>query len=87
MNIFHVTGVATQGRNFADNWITSYKIQYSTDGITFTDYNGGQVFTGNTDRNTVVRHNLNTPITARYIRFNPQSWYTWISGRFEVYIQ
>ena len=44
-----------------------------------------QEFTGNTDRNTIVRYNLNPPITARFIRFRPVSWTGHISMRAELY--
>ena len=82
-----VGGVATQGRSgLSGQRITSYKIQYSTDGITFTDYNGGEVLTANTNATTVVRNDFNSAITARYIRFNPRTWNSNISARFEVYI-
>ena len=42
-----VTNILTQGRNFNGNtyqWITSYTVYYSNDGIDFTPYQkGGQV--------------------------------------------
>ena len=33
-----VTGVASQGRNGANQWVTKYKLQYSSDGVTFKYY-------------------------------------------------
>ena len=33
-----VTGVATQGRQDADQWVTSYKLQYGNDGLNFQYY-------------------------------------------------
>ena len=33
-----LTGIATQGRNDYDQWVTSYYLQYSDDGVTFDDY-------------------------------------------------
>lgn len=36
--ILQVSGVATQGRADAAYWVTSYKLQYSTDGSTWTYY-------------------------------------------------
>ena len=44
-----------------------------------------QVFDGNNDINTVKSHNLNPPITARYIRFIPIDWHRRISMRVELY--
>lgn len=36
--ITQITGVATQGRSDADQWVKSYKLQYSSDGSSWTDY-------------------------------------------------
>ena len=33
-----LTGIATQGRNGANQWVTKYKIQYSDDGVNFHSY-------------------------------------------------
>lgn len=85
-----VTGVATQGRFDWNQWVTKYRLQYSVDGVTFQFYkeqgqSANKEFTGNTDRNTIVRHDLNPPITARFIRFRPVSWVGHISMRVELY--
>ena len=37
-NDTRVTGVATQGRQDADQWVTSYKLQYGNDGLYFQYY-------------------------------------------------
>lgn len=42
-------------------------------------------FTGNLDRNSVVYHELNPPIRARYLRFLPVSWENYIAMRVELY--
>ena len=34
----HVTQLATQGRNAYDQWVTSYKVEYSSDGTSFHCY-------------------------------------------------
>ena len=44
-----------------------------------------QEFDGNTDKNNVVYHDLNPPITARYMRFLPVEWEDEISMRVELY--
>ena len=44
-----------------------------------------QEFDGNTDKNNVVYHDLNPPITARYIRFLLVEWEDEISMRVELY--
>ena len=84
-----IYSVATQGHNGQDEWVTSYKIGHSDDGSSFSDVLGGdgnaRVFTGNTDRNTVVTHLLDAPVTARYFRLFPLSWNGAISMRWELY--
>ena len=44
-----------------------------------------QEFNGNTDKNSVVYHDLNPQIPARYIRFLPVEWNDEISMRVELY--
>ena len=44
-----------------------------------------QEFAGNTDRGSIVNNDLNPPITSRYIRFLPISWYDHISMRIELF--
>ena len=44
-----------------------------------------QVFTGNSDRKTIIKHVLEQNITATYVRFNPRSWSGDICMRVEVY--
>ena len=36
--IFQISGVATQGRADATQWVETYKLEYSTDGSSWTDY-------------------------------------------------
>ncbi|XP_019637285.1 PREDICTED: lactadherin-like [Branchiostoma belcheri] len=83
-----VTGTIIQGRYDLDQWVTSYKLQHSVDGlswITYASSDGSEkVFQGNTDRNTPVTNLLDSPTDARYVRFLPQSWYGWMSMRAEV---
>ncbi|XP_074626519.1 lactadherin-like [Acropora palmata] len=87
-----ITSVATQGRNkhplwkTHKQWVKSYKLQYSNNGVDFEYYkdarqNSAKVFAGNNDRDSIVRHYLNPPIRARYIRFQPIAWKGYISMR------
>ncbi|XP_019639923.1 PREDICTED: uncharacterized protein LOC109481774 [Branchiostoma belcheri] len=83
-----VAGVITQGRSNYSQWVTSYKLRFSRDGITWSTYldklGREKVFPGNSDKDTEVRHLLDPPVTARYVRFWPQTWYRHISMRVEV---
>ncbi|RMX47715.1 hypothetical protein pdam_00012352 [Pocillopora damicornis] len=45
----------------------------------------GFFFAGNTDQDTVVYHNLSSPIRKRYIRFRPPSWIVGVSMRVKLY--
>ena len=78
--IFYAVG--TKGDPDADNWITSYRLQYSLDGFEWINYNESYVFTGNKDRNTEVFYNLD-PFIARSVRLVPVSWLTNICTRVE----
>jgi len=80
-----VTAVATQGSNLKTYWVTSYTLQYSNDGTKFTAYQGGKVFTGNSDYDTVVKNDLKPAIHARYIRLTPKAYHSWKMLRMELY--
>ena len=44
-----------------------------------------QVFVGNSDSDTVVKHHLTPAIKARYVRLKPTAWNNYISMRIELY--
>ncbi|XP_066294732.1 lactadherin-like [Branchiostoma lanceolatum] len=86
----HVTGIITQGGMWysPQMWVTSFKLQYSTDAtcwVTYATSDGSdKVFSGNTDATTPVINMLPDPIDVRYVRFLPQAWYFSMSMRVEV---
>ncbi|KAK5582389.1 hypothetical protein RB653_003972 [Dictyostelium firmibasis] len=77
--------ISTQGRGDHDQWVTSYKLRYSLDNVNWVEYNNGQVYNANTDRNSIVTLNLNPPIKARSIAIHPQSYHNHISLRWELH--
>ena len=87
--------VGTQGRSEGDSghernhWVTSYKITYSDVGWTFSyilsSDGSDRVFAGNTDRDTLITNDFDSPITARYFRLYPQTWHVQIALRWELY--
>ncbi|XP_072033086.1 uncharacterized protein [Amphiura filiformis] len=83
-----VTGVITQGRQDADEWVTRYRVQYSVDAINWqyvlATNTQPQIFVGNTDRNTAVTNFFVTSLTTQYIRINPTEWNNHISMRMEL---
>ena len=42
-------------------------------------------FVGNFDKETVVHHDLNPPIKARYVMFRPLTWNGGLAMRVELY--
>lgn len=83
-----IGAIATQGRFGADQWVTSYKVSYSSNDVDWTFIQEGasdKIFTANSDRNTVVQHDFDNAMMARYVRIHPQSWQSYISMRMEVY--
>nr|WFD50011.1 nectin variant 3 [Paracentrotus lividus] len=89
LNSFYIiTGVITQGRQDANQWVTGFRVESSDDGVTFNpilDCSGNQqVFTGNADRNTKVTTEFARPITGRFLRIRPSSWNGHISMRLEI---
>jgi len=84
-----IHAIATKGRfkNYAQ-WVTSYQVSYSADNLTWEFYqeNGrALIFKGNTDTDTEVRHELQKPILARFVKFHPMTWHEHITMRVEIY--
>lgn len=76
-----ISGVVTQGRNGVNQWVTSYKVEYSTNGTNWFPVDSENVFTGNADQNTKVTNSFTTNVSARYIRIYPLTYQTWPSMR------
>eukprot|EP00163_Fabomonas_tropica_P018615 TRINITY_DN32_c0_g1_i1.p1 TRINITY_DN32_c0_g1~~TRINITY_DN32_c0_g1_i1.p1 ORF type:complete len:1693 (-),score=558.43 TRINITY_DN32_c0_g1_i1:161-5239(-) len=91
----YMTGVATQGRSKhaasfsgAANWVTAFKLAYSTDGQAWHMYalNGAvHVFHANYDQDTIVSHQFAQRVRGRYVRFYPTAWNNRIAMRAEVF--
>ncbi|KAI7792786.1 putative contactin-associated protein-like 2, partial [Triplophysa rosa] len=85
-----VTAVATQGRYSSSDWTTRYRLLYSDTGRNWKPYHqDGNIwaFTGNSNTESVVRHDLQNTIVARYLRIIPLDWSEEgrIGLRFEIY--
>eukprot|EP00057_Strongylocentrotus_purpuratus_P012213 XP_011666687.1 PREDICTED: discoidin-1 subunit A-like [Strongylocentrotus purpuratus] len=85
-----VTAITTQGRNNADQWVTSYTISSSFDNTDWTDYlnvysGSVEIFPGNYDRDSHVTHTLARPIVGRSFRIHPKTNHGYISLRMELY--
>ncbi|KAI5617095.1 contactin-associated protein-like 2 precursor, partial [Silurus asotus] len=72
-----VMAIATQGRYSSSDWTTHYRLLYSDMGRNWKPYHQDGniwVFTGNSNTESVVRHDLQHSIVARYLRFIPLGW-------------
>ncbi|CAN9498549.1 unnamed protein product [Ophioblennius macclurei] len=87
-----ITGIITQGAKSlgSEMYVVSYILQYSDNGIHWTDYTDDQesqpykVFEGNSDNNDHVRNYIYPPIFSRFIRIVPKSWIGSITMRIEL---
>uniref|UniRef100_A0A2C9K961 F5/8 type C domain-containing protein n=1 Tax=Biomphalaria glabrata TaxID=6526 RepID=A0A2C9K961_BIOGL len=74
----NLSGILTQGSPNVDRWVSSFSISTSMDGYTFFPIRGNDgkrlIFTGNYDKNTLVRNYFPHLIVARYIRLEPVTW-------------
>ena len=79
------TAIITQGRYNVGQWVTAYKVAYSTNGgTTWTYYNSQEILTGNTDPNTHITQYLKPPLNGNLIRIYPYTWNGWRSMRVEA---
>ncbi len=76
--------VQTQGAPAFSEWVITYELEYSDDGIEpFTSYNSNEVLDGNTGNGPTVVTNFLIPFSARYIRLIPKSWNSFPEIRIE----
>ena len=78
-----ISGVITQGRKDADQWVKSFKVKYKDESGSWWDIDG-KTFPGNTDRNTKTTTTFSKPVRARYIRIYPQKWHGYMSMRVDM---
>ncbi|XP_070573601.1 lactadherin-like [Ptychodera flava] len=84
-----ITKVATQGRGDYDQSVKTFHLAYN-DGQDWKyvqdDDHSRKVFEGNSDRNTIVYHDLvNDAFTSQYVRFYPLTWQSHMCMRVELY--
>ena len=78
-----ISGVITQGRKDADQWVKSFKVKYKDESGSWWDVDG-KTFPGNTSRNSKVTTTFSKPVRARYIRIYPQKWNGHMSMRADM---
>ena len=79
----HWVMIATQGRGKYHQYVKTYKIQYTKNGLNWLDYEQGKVFTANNDHSAIKYNSID--LNALKIRIIPLSWNNHISMRVEAY--
>ncbi|XP_034717474.1 contactin-associated protein-like 2a isoform X1 [Etheostoma cragini] len=72
-----VSAIATQGRYSSSDWTTRYRLLYSDTGRNWKPYHqDGNIwaFSGNSNSEISVRHELQQGIVARFLRLVPLDW-------------
>ena len=80
-----VQGIVTQGRANSSQWVTSAKVDVSTDNINWT--NAASSLSLNTDQNTKIFRNFPNIMFARYVRVTPIGVYGHASMRMGVLLR
>lgn len=85
---WQVTGLMTQGREEADEWVSAYSISYSVDAFKWSyvvDGNGNRrVYRGNVDASSVRYNLLDPPLQTRFVRLHVIEWRGRPSLRLEI---
>ncbi|XP_033843090.1 coagulation factor V [Periophthalmus magnuspinnatus] len=86
-----ITGIVTQGAKSLgkEMYVISFSLQFSNDGLHWTDYTDDEVITSktfiaNTNNSDHVRNYIHPPIFSRFIRIMPKSWKNAITLRIEL---
>ncbi|KAI8514680.1 hypothetical protein Bbelb_072710 [Branchiostoma belcheri] len=82
-----VKAVVVQGSFDAQEWVETYSVLHSDDGVSWQTYeeNGTvKIFNGSRNATTPQQAVLLDPITTSHIRINPRSWRNRISMRIEL---
>jgi hypothetical protein len=80
---FH--SIETRGDLTQQQWVQSYRIQYTLDGNSWYMYKKGLIFQGNTENSQGVNNTFD-PFVARAVKVLPIGWNSKISLRAEMYI-
>ncbi|XP_050388408.1 lactadherin [Patella vulgata] len=85
----NITGIVTQGRPGHNQWVKSYIVRTSLDGVNFipiTDFGKTTplIFAGNIDHETPKTQIFGQKISARFVRVYPVTFETSIALRLEL---
>ncbi|KYR00154.1 discoidin II [Tieghemostelium lacteum] len=80
-----IMAISIQGRGDQQQWVTSFRIRYTMDNMTWVNYNNGQVLSANDDQNSIITYVFPNPIQCRSIAIHPVTWKDNIAMRMELY--
>lgn len=80
-----ICGFEIRGRKNADQWIKTFKLKYTINGIDWIDFNQGIEIIGNTDRDSPVTYVFDPPLRCRTLAFHLLDFNSHMSLRLEVY--
>ncbi|KAH9285390.1 Lactadherin [Echinococcus granulosus] len=83
-----ITGVLLQGRGDGDEWVASYTLSFSDDGVLWRFandlYHNQRIFEGNIDSYQVKHTYLDEAVVTRFVRIYPFTWNRHPSLRVEL---
>jgi hypothetical protein len=85
-----VTGVALQGRgqtgtqNWIYQWTTTFTAQYKNASGNWVNVDDGFVYSGTSNKDSIVWVPFNTPVNTTAVRIYPKTWHQWMTGRFDL---
>ena len=87
-----VAGVAIQGRGEGNDanafwpwqWTTTFTAKYKDSAGQWKDVDNGFVYSGCSDKDSIVWAPFNTPVNTTAVRIYPKTWDGWFSGRFDL---
>ncbi|KAJ1470711.1 galactose-binding domain-like protein [Baffinella frigidus] len=71
-----IAGLVVQGRSNANQYVTSFTLEASTDGKKWASVECGRRFTGNTDATSKLRVEFKKAISARYLKISVSTFYS-----------
>ena len=78
-------GITTMGLAKTNQYVTTYRVEFSKDGSTWFHYNKMQPFTANGEPSIQVAQEFDQPILARKLRIVVLTWFGAIAMRLEAY--
>ncbi|XP_028414466.1 coadhesin-like [Dendronephthya gigantea] len=95
-SVTNITRLAVQGEEGTENYVTSYEVDHSKDGIVFSNIKNGLkpqcsakeffgAFPGLSSGSDVAETNLSISFRAQYVRFRPQESVGALCTRIDIY--